>query len=344
MYNYFLYSGDEDLVRDLWPKHEAAVTYALSLINESGVVSLRGARDWGRLTSVADQSSASMLLYRALIDAAYMTSWLADSSVSNQSSSMSATAEELQEKAEALRQAIMKEFWDSEAGAFRESLAAADLHPQDANSFALAYGIVEPGSEEATAITDYLASLWTPLGPASPELPNNVSPFISSVELEAHFRVGRPDRSLSLMRTLWGWYLNHENGTQSTTPEGFLLDGTWGYRYNGGYNNAPSYMSHAHCWSSGPTSTLTESLLGLRLTKPGGAEWLLRPATFGELNSVQAGYTTVLGKFSASFAVESDEVTVQWDTPEGTKGVIELPGRELEVVAGGRGSRKLPLA
>lgn len=339
-YNYLLYSGDEDFIRNNWAKHEAAVAYAWSLLNEVGVVDVQGNRDWGRLTSATDRSSASMLLYRALVNAASITSWIPDLPTTGGGNE----TEEYLSKAKTLRASILEQFWDEEVGAFRESPQVNDLHPQDANSFALAYGVVESDSEEASRITDYLAEQWGPFGPSSPELPENVSPFITSVELEAHFRAGRPDRSLELMRTLWGWYLNHENGTQSTTPEGFLQDGTWGYRYNGGYYNAPSYMSHAHCWSSGPTSTLSEHMLGLRLTKPGGREWLLKPASFMELATVQAGYTTSLGKFSAKFEINGDEAIIEWDTPVGSRGVVQLPGSAPEEVEGGSGSRVVSIS
>lgn len=61
MYNYLLYSGDEELVEELWPKHEAALAYARSLRTPDGIVSVRGDRDWGRLTSSKERSSASML-------------------------------------------------------------------------------------------------------------------------------------------------------------------------------------------------------------------------------------------------------------------------------------------
>ena len=61
MYNYLLYSGDEELVEELWPKHEAALEYARSLRTSDGIVSVRGDRDWGRLTSSQERASASML-------------------------------------------------------------------------------------------------------------------------------------------------------------------------------------------------------------------------------------------------------------------------------------------
>lgn len=242
------------------------------------------------------------------------------------------------EEAEALREAILDQFWDDDAGAFTDGPGNYTLHPQDANSLALAYGIVSPNSTEASRVSDYLASNWTPIGPVTPELPENISPFISSVELQAHIRAGRPDRSVELMRTLWGWYLEHENGTQSTTPEGFLVDGSWGYRFNYEYNNGPAYTSHAHCWGSGPTAVLTEGVVGLRVTEPAGRKWEVGPASFGVLGEAQAGFTTGLGRFSAGFKVEGGEAVVEWDTPEGTEGVLRLPGREPVEVPGGKDS------
>lgn len=241
-------------------------------------------------------------------------------------------------QAETLKKAIMSRLWDEKLGAFKDS-PDSSLHPQDANSLALAYGIVDPDSEEAQRVSDYLVSNWTPIGPSCPELPNNVSPFISSIELDGHFRTGRADRSLQLIKDLWGWYLNHENGTQSTTLEGFTVDGSWEYRLQRGYTKGSPYLSHAHGWSSGPTSTLTEHMLGLRVTKPAGEEWLLKPATFSELDSFQGGFVTAKGRFSAKVTVGKKYIEVEWDAPKETRGLIDLPGQKAFWVSGGKGKK-----
>lgn len=209
---------------------------------------------------------------------------------------------------------------------------------------AIAYGVVSPQSKKAQRISDYLKSNWTPIGPHCPELPQNVSPFISSIELEGHFQVGRPDRALELMRTSWGWYHNHANGTGSTVIEGYLINGTFGYRGDRGYRYDESYVSHAHGWSSGPTSALTEYMVGLRVTSPRGHEWSLKPATFSELSKAEAGFTTSLGKFSAKFKVKGDRAVVEWNTPKGTRGKIELPGQKAKWVKGGRGRTTVRLS
>lgn len=236
----------------------------------------------------------------------------------------------------------MQELWDDGHGAFKESPQNTLLYPQDANSMALAFGVLDADTDDATRVSDYLVSNWTPIGAACPELVNNISPFISSIELVGHFRVGRADRALKLIRDAWGWYINHENGTESTVPEGYLLDGSWGYRGDRGYRNDPTYVSHAHGWSSGPTSTLSEYLVGLRVTKPGGREWQLKPI-IDQLDEVQAGFSTNLGRFSAKIQTKGNVTTVEWDTPGDSQGHLILPGQRDQLVFGGKGSMTVVL-
>lgn len=246
------------------------------------------------------------------------------------------------DKADKLQSAIMNQLWSECHGAFKDSPTNKTLYPQDGNSMAIAFGVVAPESKQAKRVSNYLASNWTPIGPECPELPGNVSPFISSIELEGHFQAGRPDRALELMRTSWGWYLNNPNGTHSTVVEGYLVDGTFGYR-GPSYRNDASYISHSHGWSSGPTSTLTEYMVGLSVTKPEGEEWQLKPATFTQLQEAEAGFTTGLGKFSAKYEAKKNKVTVTWETPKGTKGWLEIPGYKARWVKGGKGSVTVPL-
>jgi hypothetical protein len=240
-----------------------------------------------------------------------------------------------------LQKSIITQFWDESRGAFKESPNNTALYPQDANSMALAFEVLNASDPRAERVSTYLTTNWTPLGPINPEISANVStisPFITSIELEAQFKIGHPERSLELIRSAWGWYLNNPNGTQSTVPEGYLANGTWGYRGDRGYRFDPSYVSHAHGWSSGPTSTLTEYLVGLRVVEPKGRKWELKPATFDETDRAEAGVTTGLGKFSAKFEIGNGSVSVQWDTPAGTEGFVQLPGQQGKVVDGGKGS------
>lgn len=147
---------------------------------------------------------------------------------------------------------------------------------------------------------------------------------MNSFEIQAHFSIGETTRALDLIRRSWGWYLNNPNGTQSTVIEGYLQNGTFGYRSSRGYDYDYSYISHSHGWSSGPTSGLTTYVLGLSVTGIGGKAWKLAPQ-FGDLTSAEGGFTTLLGKFQASWLLEGKGYKVSYNVPEGTTGELVLP-------------------
>lgn len=177
---------------------------------------------------------------------------------------------------------------------------------------------------KAQAISKNLLKNWTPIGAVTPELPGNISPFISGFEIAAHFSIGQTDRALDLIRRCWGWYANNPNGTQSTVIEGYLQNGTFGYRSSRGYAYDASYVSHSHGWSAGPTASLTNYVLGLSVLSPAGVTWKLAPQ-FGDLKSVEGGFVTTLGKYQASWQRTGIGYTLQFNTPEGTAGEIVLP-------------------
>ncbi|PIG89946.1 bacterial alpha-L-rhamnosidase domain protein [Aspergillus arachidicola] len=251
-------------------------------------------------------------LYHTLTTGSRLASWAGSSSLTDKWNA----------QATDLVQSINEYCWDDEYGAFKDNATATALHPQDANSLALLYGIVDP--DRASRISKNLLQNWTPIGAETPELPNNISPFISSFEIQGHFKIGQSARALELIRRSWGWYLNNPNGTESTVIEGYLVDGSFGYRSDRGYSHDPSYVSHAHGWSAGPTNALTTYILGLSITSPRGLTWKIAPQ-FGDLKTVEGGFTTSLGKFQASWDKSPDGYTLQFSVPPGTKGNLTLP-------------------
>lgn len=72
-------------------------------------------------------------------------------------------------------------------------------------------------------------------------------------------------------------------------------------------------------------TALTEYVLGLSITSPAGSTWQLAPH-FGDLQHVEGGFTTSLGKYSAAWTVDDDGgYVLEYSAPEGTSGVLELP-------------------
>jgi hypothetical protein len=290
------------------------VTYESGLLNQTGL------NDWARWQTGFNNSEAQMILYHAQTTGAALATWVGETNLSNTYTT----------RATALQSAIQQYCFDTAYGSFKDNATTTSLHPQDANSLALLYSIFPANSSEANSISTNLAKNWTPIGPASPELPNNVSPFITSFEVQGHFAIKQTQRALELIRTTWGWYANNPNGTESTVIEGYLLDGSWGYRVDRGYHNDPSYCSHSHGWSAGPTSALTNYVLGLTVTERAGSGWQFAPQ-FGDLKNVEGGFTTSLGQFQAKWSRDKGyKATIS--TPAHTSGVAILPVLKIGIV------------
>ena len=207
--------------------------------------------------------------------------------------------------------------------AFRDTDNVTSIHPEDGNSLALAFNMADPST--FLAISMQLTTNWGPIGAKCPELPNNIVPYVEGMEVKGHLFARQANRALELMRLSWGWYLNNPFGVNSTMIEGYLQDGTFGYRSgSGGYGNDVSYASHAHGWSTGPTYALSTYVVGIQLLSPGGATWMLAPQ-FGDLTSVEGGFTTNLGKFSAKWTLSASGYSLEYGMPTATNGTLVLP-------------------
>ena len=315
-YNYLLYTNDTAFLAQNWDQYQYAMQYVYGkVLQPLGLLNVTGLRDWARQATGGNSSEPNMILYRTLITGADLAIWSGNASLASTYSS----------RATALAANINAHLYDSSYGAFVDN-TTTNLHPQDANSMALLFGVVSNTSSIAQSISTRLTDNWRALGAEAPELPNNISPFISSFEIQGHLVVGQTARALELIRRSWGWYLNHPNGTASTVIEGYLTNGSFAYRNYRGYDYDAAYVSHAHGWSAGPTSALTNYILGLEVTGRVGSTWKLAPQ-FGDLTSVEGGFVTSLGKFQASWQVLGGgrEYELEWSVPEGTVGVVTLP-------------------
>ncbi|KAE9380306.1 glycoside hydrolase family 78 protein [Stipitochalara longipes BDJ] len=328
-YNYILYSNDTAFLSENWAKYLLAMNFIYDKVDSSGLLNVTGLRDWARWQTGFNGSEPNMILYRTLLTGADLSIWAGDTT------NLNAT---WHSRAASLKSAINEYCWDPSYGAFKDNATATTLHPQDANSMSILFDVVNTTSK-AESISSNLLKNWTPIGAVTPELPGNISPFISSFEIQAHFTIGQTARALDLIRRSWGWYINNPLGSESTVIEGYLENGTFGYRSSRGYDYDASYVSHSHGWSSGPTSALTTFVLGLSVTSPAGGSWKLAPQ-FGDLQSAEGGFTTGLGKFQAAWTLEHNGYSLSYNVPQGTTGEIVLPclsaGRFPSVTLDGR--------
>jgi hypothetical protein len=261
-YNYVLYSGDVSFAQQNWAGYQQAMQFMLDKVSPS---------------PSGHNTEANTILYHTLITGSKLALWLVNATTLSQSWTQAA---------QTLKTNINTQLLDPSTGSYKDNDTATALHPQDANSMALTFGLAP--RQNISQISTSLTSSWSPIGPVSPELPNNISPFITSFELTAHLAARQPQRTLHLIESMWGWILQNANSTQSTLLEGYLANGNFSYRNTRGYAFDESYVSHAHGWSAGPTGSLVTGVLGLDVVDLAGKVWSVRPLV-GELEWVRGG-------------------------------------------------------
>ncbi|KAH9856209.1 Six-hairpin glycosidase [Lenzites betulinus] len=320
-HNYYLYSGDVAWLETVWSNYTKAVAFLEGKVDSTGLMNVTGLRDWARLGGGGYNSEGNALLFQVLVTASDLASHV---NATGLASAWSANAT-------ALKQRFNEVFWLPSAGMYRDN-DTTTLCPQDANSMAVLFNLTT-SAKQALSVSKGLTENWNDLGPIAPELPDTISPFISGLELQAHFATGNDARAMDLLHREWGYMLYTNLSVQSTLLEGFTANGSLSYRSYRGYNYDPAYTSHAHGWSSGPTSALTYYVLGLTVTSPQGRTWSVAPHTSG-LNAAEGGFTTPLGWFGVKWSLEKHALTLDIDAPEGTSGTVRLPFAGKAVVNG----------
>lgn len=315
IHDYYLFTGDLEYLQEHWTQFKLGINFSLGLIDETKMANLpRDNPDWLRVGMGGHNIEANSILYYTLNLGTKL------SLVLNDTKSTSSWPE----FAAGIKEAVNIHLWDETANLYRDNdtLPLTTLHPQDGNAWAIFSGLVSTPSR-ALLVSDSLSARWTPYGAPAPEGGGNViSPFVSSFELLAHYIAGRADRAIKLIKFMWGdFMLDDPRMTNSTLIEGYTSDGSLHYAPYG--NDAR--VSHAHGWSTGPTSALTFYGAGLSILGAAGREWKVAP-NLGGLANLEAGFETGLGRFAVKVRGEEGRVVeIDVRTPAGTRGEISLP-------------------
>ncbi|KAF2758411.1 bacterial alpha-L-rhamnosidase domain-containing protein [Pseudovirgaria hyperparasitica] len=304
----YVYDGDLEFVREKWEQWKFALAYSLSTIDETGLINVTSSADWLRFGMGGHNIEANAILYHTLNYGVILAEALNDTSVittyQNYAANIKSAAQDL--------------LWDPSANLFRDN-ETTSLHPQDGNAWAVLANLTT-SSSQAASISQSLISRWTTYGAPAPEAGPTVSPFVGFFELQAHAAAHNASAVLALTRLQWGFMLDDARMTNSTFIEGYSTDGSLHYAP---YRNDPR-VSHAHGWSTGPTSVLTFQIAGVQIVKAGGREWRIAPR-LGGLGHTHAGFETSLGVFAARTKLgEGGELRIEFEAPEGTVGRLSV--------------------
>lgn len=321
IFNYAIFTGDEAWVRLHWDNITRGIDYVLvDLDSAVGPHNQSTRYDWGRQGAGGYNSALNALDYHAL---STLSSLAASFEKVDLAAKWAAAAARI-------KTAYNAYLWDSDASLYTDNTTTS-LHPQDGNTLALLFNLTNDANQSA-ALSAALTANWNKIGPVTPELPDVISPFISGVEVLAHFQAHETARALDLIRRLWGYLLDSPLMTGSTFAEGLAANGSLYYRGASGYNYDPAYTSMSHSWSSAPTIALTTKLAGLEIT--GWRKWTFAPQS-GPLHEVKSGFHSPFGQFKVEWVVGNGTMRATVDTPVGTVGEMRLPWDCESVIVNG---------
>jgi hypothetical protein len=344
----YRFSGDQTWLAKYWDQYVRGVEWALSSVDGTGLANITASADWLRFGMGGHVSRSSihflilghpvkppLTIFQNIEANAILYFVLQDAQSLAQQLNHTSTATKWNQIAARIKTAANNLLWDDQASLYRDN-ETTTLHPQDGNSWAIKANLTT-STTQGIAISQALQSRWGPYGAPAPEAGATISPFIGGFELQAHYLASQPKAALDLIRLQWGFMLQDLRMTQSSFIEGYSTDGRLHYAP---YSN-DARISHAHGWSTGPTSALSMYAAGIQLTGPGGAEWRIAPQP-GNLSTIDAGLSTSRGQFAVQFQGKNGKYeTFSFQTPSSTRGDVVLPGTRGTLVS--RTGHRVPL-
>lgn len=159
----------------------------------------------------------------------------------------------------------------------------------------------------------------------------NFSTFYGYYMLEAMAKAGKYTEAMDIISEYWGgmldlgattfWedfnieWLDNAARIDELVPEGKVdVHGTYGGYCYEGYRH-----SFAHGWASGPTSWLSEHVLGIKIAKPGGKAYSVKP-NLGDLEFAEGTFPTPHGVIRVRHEKGANgEVVSQIEAPDGVQ-------------------------
>lgn len=146
-----------------------------------------------------------------------------------------------------------------------------------------------------------------------------MSPYYGNYVLSAYGRLGQVQAGIDLMRRYWGGML-----ARGTTTWWECFDPSFPQDMNWSLDRMP-YLSLCHGWSSGPTSYLTESVLGVKPTSGGFKTVTIQPQ-LGDLAWAEGTVPTPHGSLRLHVKKGADGLVCALTLPAGIHALAKLPG------------------
>jgi alpha-L-rhamnosidase len=207
----------------------------------------------------------------------------------------------LRGRADTLATAVRALLLDSAAGRFLDGEGTTHS-AQHATAFPVALGLTD------TLDADVRARLGDTLAAGG----MRVSVYGAQFLLDALFRLGRSDAALALLTsTATNSWLHMLDSLKAT-----IVTEAWDPALK-------SNTTFSHAWASAPANAIPRHVLGVRVSSPGAAEFLIRPRT-GALTDAAGTVPSVRGPVKVAVHRSDDAHTTQVTVPPNSRAVLEV--------------------
>ena len=276
--------GDEDFIRQIYPKARSLMDLSLSQRDENGFLVGRK-QDWV-FVDWADFDRDGPLCAEQMLFAASCRTMAMYAPESEKQTYLSLYAELLEK--------IDRFFWDKEKQAYVDSYRSGNRHiTRHANIFAIVFDLVEESRKQLLAESVLF----------NQSIPAIKTPYFRFYELEALCRLGYLKEVLAEIKSYWGGMLRlgavtfwEEYDPARPIEQQYEMYGD------------PFGKSLCHAWSASPIYLLARYFAGLRPIKPGGTEFEATPQTqfFRELDC-----TFPMGQKQVHITLHNGQVSVE---------------------------------
>ena len=297
IFDYYLYTGDKEFLKKIYPKMLTLMNFCLNRRNENGMVEGMPGDwvfvDWAPISKDGELCIEQLLFCRSLETMALCAGIMNDSD----------KAREHQEIADALQKKIMDVFWDPSQKALIHSRKDGKINTsvtKYANMFALTFNYLTAQQREDVKnhvlLNDKVQKITTP--------------YMRFYELEALCRIGQQNHVLKEIKDYWGGMLRL-GATSFWETYDPAESGAQHYAMSG----RPFGKSLCHAWGASPVYLLGKYYLGVTPTGAGYQTYLVEP-DLGGLKWMKGETPTPTGNIVLS--VTEKQISIQTAGGTGT--------------------------
>jgi len=299
IYDFYQYTGNKELIEQLYPRMKSLMDYCLSRRNADGMMQgLAGDWvfiDWAdfEMSKAGEVSFEQLLFCRSLETMALCARLMNDDENTQTYSKLAAD----------LKSKLFTAFWSEKENAFihnRENDVMSTQVTPFTNMFAVLFNYLD--QDKTKAVKDNVL--------LNPNALKITTPYMRFYELEALCALGEQKHVLKQIRDYWGGMINlgattfwEKYNPEEKNPELLSMYGR------------PFGKSLCHAWGASPIYLLGKYYLGVKPTSPGYETYSVEPS-LGDLQWIEGDVPTPEGKIHVF--CNAQEISVKSDVGTGT--------------------------